>query len=463
MGVSRLPLTHPIGWAGWAVVLSVVHPVVVVVVERCGFDGEVDRGEKKKGVDDGSSGEYDLTIVGEESSSSSSLATESIDPWNDLPLEPLVKHKQTTCVPISRTTLITLFCVTNARPVFRYSSASGHRAAYASYCGQWRIEWPIGDVARVYFSAHDSHQLSKDVYPPSFQVRVDKSLQMLAGVIEARKSNGEYFRCAFSGRKPGGEYILRYAAKGFGGAHGSRHLYNMLGGNVNDVDFLTMKRVQTTTTTTPTTDMHTIHLPSREDEDEDGKNNVTLYIPEAESGILNEALDCLPWSTMSWSIHRGLRDILVAFAKQRMDLHRSQLADALRYAVAQWPERLVARGWDARFVRDRMADMAASGVLAERGDSGDVVRIVTDIALVWRQSQCGSNSSSNLSSGSVLDETMFWRRSGCGQQSCGVGVGVGLVANAMDVIALVKCFVLEWSNELDYQMYHDLPMELFLG
>jgi len=31
------------------------------------------------------------------------------------------------------------------------------------------------------------------------------------------------------------------------------------------------------------------------------------------------------------------------------------------------------------------------------------------------------------------------------------------------VAALVKFFVLEWSQPLDYQLYHDLPTELFLG
>lgn len=30
----------------------------------------------------------------------------------------------------------------------------------------------------------------------------------------------------------------------------------------------------------------------------------------------------------------------------------------------------------------------------------------------------------------------------------------------MDVVALVKCFVLEWSTDFDYQMYHDLPLTM---
>lgn len=33
----------------------------------------------------------------------------------------------------------------------------------------------------------------------------------------------------------------------------------------------------------------------------------------------------------------------------------------------------------------------------------------------------------------------------------------------MALVALVKCFVLEWSNELDYTLYHDLPLKVYLG
>ncbi|KAJ5373068.1 hypothetical protein N7517_005074 [Penicillium concentricum] len=331
---------------------------------------------------------------------------------------------------------MTLLCVTNARPVFCYSSASGHRAAYASYCGQWRVEWPIGDLARVYFSAHDFHALAKDPHPAKFQQRVDKCLQMLAGVIESRTSNT--FKCAFPARKSSGKWFLEYAVKGFGGAHGGRHLYNMIGGKVSEVDFLQMKPMSTEIESSE--DMVILYLPNKDS----GVRDVTLYVPERESDILNEALDKLPWTFLSWSIHRGLRDILVAFAKERMDQYRNRLAETLRLAVAKWPERLEARGWDLRFVREDMAAMAASAVMAGQGNSGDIVRIVTDIAAVLSGSPI-----------SVLDETRFWRDA--------TPESASPILDPMTVVALVKCFVLEWSIDLNYQMYHDFPLEMYLG
>jgi hypothetical protein len=31
------------------------------------------------------------------------------------------------------------------------------------------------------------------------------------------------------------------------------------------------------------------------------------------------------------------------------------------------------------------------------------------------------------------------------------------------LVGLTKYFILEWSTELDYQLYHDVPMQLLLG
>lgn len=427
--VSRLPLSQPAGQAAWSILLGVIHPVPSAVM-------------------DPRANSSSTTLCDENIAKTEHIVTTSNEPsgdvpseeWSDLVLRPLIKHKSTTSTMISRTTLMTLFTVTNARQIFRHSGSSGHRAAYASYAGQWYVEWPIGDAARVRFAAHDSHTLSRDVYPRTFESRVDKCLQMLAGVIDAPAPSS--FKCAFPGRTSTGKWILRHAVRGFGLAHGGRHLYHMIGGNVGEVDFLSMKMLNEG----PTVPEHMVilALPSTDGGDRD----VTLYVPKRESDVLNKALDYLPWSCIPWSIHRGLRDILVAFAKERMDQHRHLLAETLRSAVSQWPERLDARGWRPQFVRESMADIAANAVLAGRGNSGDAVRVVTDIAVtLWDGTASG------------LDETVFWRCAATHPMSS----SSPSLLNPMAVAALVKCFVLEWSNELDYQMYHDLPLELCLG
>jgi hypothetical protein len=184
-----------------------------------------------------------------------------------------------------------------------------------------------------------------------------------------------------------------------------------------------------------------LQLPSTQS----SSSEVTLYVPPRESALLNEALDKLPWTFLSWSIHRGLRDILVAFAKKRMDLFRERLAATLCSVVKARPERLENRGWNSDFVRKRMTDVARSSVMAGQGNSGDAVRVVTDIAVVsW----------DNDLDISALDETTFWRDTTSDELSS---------LNPMALAALVKCFVLEWSNELDYTLYHDLPLKVYLG
>ncbi|KAF6222673.1 hypothetical protein HO133_000720 [Letharia lupina] len=272
--------------------------------------------------------------------------------------------------------------------MFRYSDASGHRASYASYCGHFYIEWPLGAAAVVQFHPHDSHDTSTDVYPLTFRVRVSKCVQMMAGVITS--ADGTSFQCDFPGRKPPATWILEYQRKGFPGAHGSRHLYNLMGGKVYDADFLLARRMDEER---PSGAID-LRLPSTEQ-----NIQVSMLVPTMEQEILEHTLDCLPWSSLSWSIHRGLRDILVAYAKPTMDELRPNIASRLREFINEQPQRLEANGWSAEFVRGAMAELAASSVLAGSGNSGDSVRVVTDAALLLSDKDS-----------SVLDETNFWRK-----------------------------------------------------
>ena len=426
IGISRLPLEKP-GKASWTAILAILHQRAPSPVYE--YDTRAYRADTNS----------DFTT--EHLEKRPTVCTINIEPdvgphqelqsWASLQARPLIRHNSTTCIVISRTTLITILAFCNGRTMFRYSDASGHRASYASYCGHFYIEWPLGAPAVVHFHPHDSHTTSSDVYPLKFQVRVNKCVQMMAGVITS--ADGSSFQCAFPGRKPPGTWVLEYQRKGFPGAHGSRHLYNLMGGKVYEVDFLFARRVDETR---PPSAME-LRLPSTE-------KNTQLWMlaPTTEQGILEQTLDCLPWSSMSWSVHRGLRDILIAYAKPTMDESRQSLAPRLRDFINRQPQQLEANGWSADFVRGAMAELAANSVLAGSGNSGNSVRVVTDAALLLSEKDP-----------STLDETNFWR-----EERHSLSKGSWLSPNA--IIALTKCFVLEWSIEFDYQMYHDLPPEL---
>lgn len=298
---------------------------------------------------------------------------------------------------------------------------------YANPC-RIDITWPIGEEAVAKFARHDSLG-STEVLPSSFVQRVDRCGQVVCGIVYAPVSG---LNVAFPGRKAPGTWLLDYRPKGFQGAHGSRHLYNMLGGKAYEVDYLFVRAI---TDKNEPKEKLILTLPSTEKHEV-----VRLMIPPHEESIIKHALDCLPWNSLSWSIHRGMRDLLVEYAKPVMDAHRQQLADLLQKTVEDKANQLNARGWDSHFVRNNMGYMAASAILAGEGNSGDSVRVVTDIVAVLVGDP-------NLAR---LDEVNFWRRS-------------EVVFDTEAIIALTKLFILEWSNEFDYQMYHHIPMAFRFG
>jgi hypothetical protein len=108
--------------------------------------------------------------------------------------------------------------------------------------------------------------------------------------------------------------------------------------------------------------------------------------------------------------------------------------------VKEHPSLLVERGWNPGFVKESMADMAFSAVLAGSGNSGDLVRVVTEIVLAmvgdWDFSR--------------LDDVTFWRNN-------------ERQLDLQGVVALTKLFVLEWSNDFDYQLYHELPISVYFA
>ncbi|KAI1462815.1 hypothetical protein F4805DRAFT_409408 [Annulohypoxylon moriforme] len=448
--VTRIPVVSP-GRAGWSTIMAMFNHEPPVLGP--GMSGFVDAGEAEKGGggkppksagSDGSNATGEVMDIGRSAS------------WSQLERTSLKRHQSYACIVISRTTLITMLAVTNGRPVFQYSDATGFRAGYASYCGQWYITWPIGQEAIVKFAAHDSIGAT-EVLPRSFAQRVDRCGQIVSGVVSSPATS---FAVGFCGRKPTGDYRLQCSPKGFQGAHSGRHLYNMMGGKAFEVDFLDARKI---TGPDPefraaVEDGYKSGFQVAENEDgeeseravvldlptkENGELFVRMFVPPLEVDVLRRALDCLPWTSLSWSMHRGMRDVLLAFAKPVMDLHRSALASILQETVDKHPEVFRARGWNAEFISKNLGFMGSSAVLAGRGNSGDSVRVVTDIVSVY----VGDWDIAKL------DEVHFWR---------------GNVRNVKEldkqaVVALTKVFVLEWSQEFDYQLYHHLPISLYFG
>ncbi|KAI1416152.1 hypothetical protein F5Y13DRAFT_154681 [Hypoxylon sp. FL1857] len=415
----------PTGRAGWSTILAMFNQEAPVFSSA----GDGDAAEKALSLSA-------VTTRGGDGRADADAAAGSAS-WIHLDRKPLKRHQDHACIVISRTTLITMLVVTNGRPVFQYSDASGFRAGYASYCGQWYITWPIGQEAIVKFAAHDSI-CATEVLPRSFAQRVDRCGQLVSGVIISPTSS---LAVGFPGRKAAGTYRLEHAVKGFQGAHSGRHLYSMMGGRSFKVDFLSARTLEDVDGVGDVAaDALVLELPNKDD----GKRTVRMIVPPHEQAILAQALDSLPWTNLSWSMHRGLRDILLAYGKPIMDAHRSTLASLLKTTVEAHPDVFRPRGWDPEFVRHNMGHMAASAILAGSGNSGDLVRVVSDVAVKYVGDWDVGR----------LDEVVFWRRP---------DVKEVRELDPQAVVALTKFFVLEWSQEFDYQLYHHLPISLYFG
>ena len=435
IGLSRLPLEKT-GSASFTVLLAMVHEQPTEVstqVQAVRSNTLSARVKNRKDVAIARARHFEVVDV-----EKGQLRTSPS--WTSLPAQQLSREGSSSCIAISCATLITILSVYDAGEVYRYSDASGHRAAYGSYSGFWYINWPLGQAAVVSLVPHASHSLATDLYPRTFVRRVDRCVRMTAGVITS--PDAKSFQCGFPPRKPPGEWILQYRRKGYSAAHGSRHFYYLVGGKVSEVDFLFARRLEED----PQPNCLRLSLPSRE------KNvRLGLFIPEEEQQVLEHALDCLPWSCLGWSVHRGLRDILLGYAQPTMNKFRKSLAIKLHAAVGEKKHRLVTLGWSPEFVAESMADIAFTSIMAGVGNSGDAARVVTDIA--WLS--CSSPNLLDLENMLDLDETTFWR-----EERHGLGANADMSTNAM--IALTKFFLLEWSTEFDYKMYEDLPPQLLM-
>lgn len=276
---------------------------------------------------------------------------------------------------------------------------------------------------------------------------------MLVGVIH----HPNLGKLGFAEPKKRGYSLLKFEKGGFSSNGKTSHLYNMMScGNYYEVDYLVRYQLQEPC---PDEDVVVLTLPSPEEDlnrvslKNPTLTNSTVFVPPAEQKILATALDCLPWSQLGWSIHRGMQCLLIGYAKTIMDLYREALASQLKTAVTseEHQQRLKNWGWKESFIKNHMGNNAANSVKKSVGESGDNVRIVTDIAKLLVQGI------------SVDLETSFWRGQIENRKRDPATLVVNPTLEPDTIIALTKLFVLEWSHELDHKLYEDFPLELLVA
>ena len=366
-----------------------------------------------------------------------------IPSWQErLKMAPLTIHRNVACITISSATLISFILLSQGREISRFNGPSGLRLLYATYSGFYQIEWLLGGRPTVTFQAYDGFQGGFDAFPTFFARRPRECIEMAVGVIDrGLSSTGKPLKLAFAGRKKPGNDLLKLLPRRFAAQRSASGLYNKFGGLAYQLDFLFRERMSTTTP--DVSFVRKLEVPSL---DENQVSNV--YVPFSEGIVIADCLDHLPWSPLAWSIHRGLRDILVSWAMPYLMAYREALAGTLAAAVLRYNFALRQHGWDSEFITDCMAEQATSAILGDERCSGDAVRFVTAITELL----CEKPTSS-------MDHTHFWRSS---QNIPEQTWSESDVLPPDTVVALVKTHLIWWSHDFDYELDGVLPQKLYI-
>ncbi|KAL8738749.1 MAG: hypothetical protein Q9181_000504 [Wetmoreana brouardii] len=270
---------------------------------------------------------------------------------------PLTYHKEVACITMSRTTLIVFVILSGARESYRRDGPAGLRLAFGGYNGTYQIEWPLGQRPTLLFRALEKYQGGKDIFPTYFSRRPSKCIEMLLSIVNGGRDNSnKAVKVAFAGRKRPGQWLLRFLPKGFNTQRAAPDVYNLLGGRAHEVDLLCRECLNDDAVMCK--DARKLQVPSLEDD-----KTTILYFGEREEMVIADCLDHLPWSPIPWSIHGGMKDVVVAYALPYLAAYQQPLARTLAEAVNIHSLALQHRGWNPEFIHESMAEKAASAIL----------------------------------------------------------------------------------------------------
>lgn len=150
---------------------------------------------------------------------------------------------------------------------------------------------------------------------------------MAAGVIELGSNVvSKPSKMAFAGRKRPGKWLLKLLPKRFAAQRSASGLYNHCGRMAYQVDFLFHERLGNNAPAPPC--IRQLEVPSLVEDE-----SSTIYLQQKEAAAIADCLDHVPWSPLAWSIHRGMKDVLIAYDLPYMSAYREILAATLAAAV----------------------------------------------------------------------------------------------------------------------------------
>lgn len=363
----------------------------------------------------------------------------------ELKKQTLVMYNGIASTIIDSTTLIVFILLSQMTAEYRHDGPMGLSITFVGYTGKLRIKSATETV--VEYEAFRDVQKGQNPYPISFCRKPRDCVHMGLGVVDRNPED----KIAFDDRKPGDgkSYVITLQRKGYHAQGYANDVYDLMGGRSIDVDFLVYEPV----------------------EDDQARMTAGLYSFKAESGyslyldqhmyaILADCLDKLPWSVLGWSIHEGMKDVLLGFASASLDLYRQELAILFRMAATTYADNLIAKEWKEGFVRTRVPDIVGAA-FDDRLKSGNVCRVIAALAEEIWEHGLPTSTTAHQPADLITEPTKFWKDQLKDPQHWFVKP----VKKSLDpdgVVALTKAYFLKCSYDFDYRVYHKLPQKMIM-
>ena len=361
----------------------------------------------------------------------------------------LVMYNGIASTMIDSTTLVVFILLSQMTMEYRHDGPMGVSITFVGYTGKLRIK--SGAETVVEYEQFRDVQKGHNPYPISFPRKPRDCVHMGLGIVDRNPED----KVAFDDRQPsdGRGYTITLQRKGYHGQSYANDVYDLMGGHSRDVDFLAFKPIE------GSHEMRNLYEFCTE-------GGYSFFLDQDMCMIIADCLDKLPWSVLGWSIHEGMRDILLGFASASLDLYRQELAVLFRMAAKTYADNLIAKEWKEGFVRTRMPDIVGAA-FDNRLKSGNVCRVIAALAEeIWEHGLPTTTTTTTMtaitayqSTDAITKPTHFWRE----QLQHPLGSMARPMKKSLDpdaIVALTKAYFLKCSYEFDYRVYHKLPQKM---
>lgn len=361
----------------------------------------------------------------------------------ELKQQTLVMYNGVASAMIDSTTLIVFILLSQMTVEYRHEGPMGLSITFVGYTGKLRIKSAAETV--VEYEQYRDVQKGNNPYPISFPRKPRDCVHMGLGIVDRNPED----KIAFDDKQPsdGKTYTITLQKKGYHGQDYANDVYDLMGGRSSDVDFLAFKS------------MEGYHDPAGcyGFETEGG---YSFFLDQRMSALVADCLDNLPWSVLGWSIHEGMKDLLLGFASAFLDLYSQELAILFRQAATTYADNLIHKEWKERFVRTRVPDIVGAA-FDDRLKSGNVCRVVAALAEEIWEHGLPTTTTAYQSADSITKPTKFWKDQLKDPQHT-LFKPMKKLLDPDAIVALTKAYFLKCSFKFDYRVYHKLPQKMIM-